>query len=493
MAIMPAVFAGEGAETDEERRQRLARAMPAVAQPISAPSASPSTMPPVPASAPRSNAFATPLEGRAKELATGATVQPRMPAVPPTAAPPAPELGPPPLPAVPGGPRVIPGAPARPASIAGSETPPMPPVPVQPAQAAQPPELHGWKKVLDVIGSMFPIGRAIETAIPGTPQNFNMKQAMEAARTETGQKLERGRQEIAANEPDLHRRNIESEISARGDKDAQALAKIGMKRDENGGIVPDENSEIYKGQQAKILTAEETAKNLNALRQAQTELAQARTEVENAKNDPDSPAYKQAQQKLAMAQRAHEVAAANLGLHQQEFANKLKEQELVKPSGQTQSRGSAARSALDVIPHLEKLTLEQAKNMGPIVGRIARGEIAIGNVEPAVAELYGAMKSFYALQPAVHGFRNAEFVKDFETAIGTLERNPEAFLAGVKGLRPTLEAVEKEGKTFHKRIVEGAGGGKGALSVAEAQDYLKKAGGDKAKAREMAKQDGRTF
>jgi hypothetical protein len=65
------------------------------------------------------------------------------------------------------------------------------------------------------------------------------------------------------------------------------------------------------------------------------------------------------------------------------------------------------------------------------------------------------MKSFYALQPAVHGFRNAEFVKDFEHAIGTLERDPDAFLAGMEGLKPTLNAVAKEGKTFHKRIVEG--------------------------------------
>jgi len=64
--------------------------------------------------------------------------------------------------------------------------------------------------------------------------------------------------------------------------------------------------------------------------------------------------------------------------------------------------------------------------MGPLMGRLAKGEIALGDVDPAIAELYGAMKSFYALQPAVHGFRNAEFVKDFETALGTLERDPEA-------------------------------------------------------------------
>jgi len=49
-----------------------------------------------------------------------------------------------------------------------------------------------------------------------------------------------------------------------------------------------------------------------------------------------------------MAQEAHRVAAQNLALHQEEFKNRLSEQEFVKPSGQAASRGSAARSVLDL-------------------------------------------------------------------------------------------------------------------------------------------------
>jgi hypothetical protein len=445
-ALMPPINVSgfsPDAETDEQRRQRLARALPAVpatpAQPTSAPAASPGAMPPVPVAPSRSAASPAPSAGR-----------PTLPPVKPVAALVAPDLGHSALPPVPVN--------ASPTS-AVNPAPAMPPVPIQPAQA-QPPELHGWKKALDVIGSMFPIGRAIETAIPGTPQNFNWKQAMEAARTETGQRIAKNKQELEAapREEELHKRNVESEISSRGNKDEAALAKIGMKRDANGEIVPDEESEIYKGQQSKISSAEDTAKNINALRQAQTELAQARTEVEKAKNDKNSPAYKQAEQRLTMAQQAHAVAAQNLGLHQQEFENKLHEQDLVKPSGQSQSRASAAQAVLGLYPSLEVNVRKNAASMGPLMGRLARGKIAIGNVPPDVANLYAAMKSFYALQPAVHGFRNAEFVKDFETALGTLERDPEAFIAGMQGLKPTLESVAKEGKTFHKRIVEGEGG-----------------------------------
>lgn len=234
-------------------------------------------------------------------------------------------------------------------------------------------------------------------------------------------------------------------------KDEDALAKLGMKRDDKGEIVPDEGNPQYKALQAKIKDAE----GLESLRSAQVALTNAKTEYEKAKNDPNSPAFKIAQEKLNMAAQAHAVAARNLGLHEEQFANKLQEQELLKPSGQAESRGSAAKAVLDLIPDLEKNVRANAKEMGPLMGRINRGEVAIGDVSPPVANLYSAMKSFYALQPAVHGFKNAEFVKDFETALGTLERDPEAFIAGMQGLKPTLESVYREGRTSHKRIVEG--------------------------------------
>lgn len=329
------------------------------------------------------------------------------------------------------------------------------------------PELHGWKKVLNAIGSVSPLGRSIESAIPGSPENYNealnsaaVRAAKEQGITGTGLAQQKEQQEIQ-DEPgkrELARRNTESEITARGDKDSQQLAQHGLKRDPNtSAVVADEDSPVFKANQQKQQLAEETQKNVQSLRESQISLNDAKTEVEQAKNDPNSPAYKQAQQKLQMAQRAHDVAAANLGLHQAEFANKQEEQGLLKPSGQAQSRGSAAQSVLTLLPGLEASVRKNAGSMGPLMGRLAKGEIAIGDVPPDVAELYSAMKSFYALQPAVHGFRNAEFVKDFEHALGTLERDPEAFIAGMKGLKPTLESVRDEGKTFHKRIVEGGG------------------------------------
>lgn len=216
-----------------------------------------------------------------------------------------------------------------------------------------------------------------------------------------------------------------------------------------------------KGQTQKDLEAEKES-FAKPMHDSLIKLHDAQAAVEAAKNDPNSPQYKLAAQRLQEAKQEMAQRVEALNLHEAEFGNKVQEHGLVKPSGQAQSRASAAEAVLTLMPGLAKSVRENGEQMGPLMGRLARGEIAIGNVPPDVARLYGAMKSFYALQPAVHGFRNAEFVKDFETAIGTLERDPEAFIAGMEGLKPTMEAVAKEGKTFHKRIVEGQGDQGGA-------------------------------
>lgn len=302
---------------------------------------------------------------------------------------------------------------------------------------------------------------SVAALIPGTDINKagrteQARENMERAQTqETAQAAEKTRELHEENVADLAAQRLEETKKANESKDSASLAKQGLKRDDEGNIVADEESPIYKATQEKLKNADTMQKNLMEYRNSQKALTDARTELEKAKNDPNSPIYKQAQQRLAMAQVAHDVAAKNLELHEHQFENKLQEQELIKPSGQSQSRGSAAQAVLDLIPDLKTLVNKHREDMGPLMGRINRGEVSIGSVDPGVARLYSAMKSFYALQPAVHGFRNAEFVKDFESALGTLERDPDAFIAGMEGLKPTLESVAKEGKTFHKRVVEG--------------------------------------
>ena len=220
--------------------------------------------------------------------------------------------------------------------------------------------------------------------------------------------------------------------------------QLGLKKDAQGNFVPIPYEEMSPTEQAA-----------HDLKTNQAELADARSKAEQLKGDPNSPLYQAQLQRMQIAEQNAKNAAQRLGLSQEQFANKKTEQGLLKPSGQAQSRGSAADAALTILPDLENEIKANAANLGPIMGRIQRGEIALGDVDPKIAKLYASLNSFYALNPSIHGFRNYELVKDMPSLIGGLSRDPEATIAGLEGLKPTLESVAKEGKTFHKRIVEG--------------------------------------
>lgn len=308
--------------------------------------------------------------------------------------------------------------------------------------------LGGIARVGDVaVGTMFP---AAAELIPGTTLHHEALIGNQARAV--GNDLAVDTREAQANEQNARADALRNPPVKPAPQPNPAqiakLAQLGYRLGDNGELVQ--------------LSDEELSPELSAQRefqQAAKELKQAQTSLANSKNDPNSAAYKLEQAKVDAARERTQQAMQAIGLHEQQFQNKLHEQDFVKPSGQSQSRGSAAQSVLDTLPHVVDLIRKNGKEFGPIIGRINKGEIAIGSVSPQVAELYTALKSLYALQPAVHGFRNAEFVTDFEHAIGNLERNPEAVAAGIEGLKPTLQAVAREGKTFHRRIVEGEGGG----------------------------------
>lgn len=93
-----------------------------------------------------------------------------------------------------GAPAITPPKPVM-ATPATQSTPSLPPVNPPgvnvPGYQNGAPQLHGWKKAADVIASMFPIGRAVETAIPGTPQNFDLEQQKAMLRASKWQEAEK--------------------------------------------------------------------------------------------------------------------------------------------------------------------------------------------------------------------------------------------------------------------------------------------------------------
>src|SRR6185312_10993988 len=82
------------------------------------------------------------------------------------------------------------------------------------------------------------------------------------------------------------------------------LAQHGLKQDDQGNIVADENSPAYQQQQQR----EETLKAQADYMRAGVAVRKAQAEVDRQKGDPNSPAYKLAYQKLAVEQQGQAAA-----------------------------------------------------------------------------------------------------------------------------------------------------------------------------------------
>jgi hypothetical protein len=61
--------------------------------------------------------------------------------------------------------------------------------------------------------------------------------------------------------------------------------------------------------------------------------------------------------------------------------------------------------------------------------------------DPDLAGLQSELKTFAALQPAMHGFRSRSAQEAFENIIGDLQKNPDATIASIRGILKTAGAI----------------------------------------------------
>lgn len=231
---MPAVGLADAPETEEERRKRLAAA--------AMPPAGGSPAPPVKTP---SIDVARPLGDNATmpPVGTGAPAEMRANALEPSRTTPGFFSG------ADEHPHAVSGEGMPPAFYAGNSEQPHKPV-AQPANtmppvgpqtkayedlASQPrPELHGWKRVLDTIGRISPlgIGREIEQNIPGTPGNYDARLAGAAMRATKEQGIEKGQEGIS---DDRARQRREAAPQHVGQFTNDAGEETEVSRDPNSG------------------------------------------------------------------------------------------------------------------------------------------------------------------------------------------------------------------------------------------------------------------
>lgn len=187
-------------------------------------------------------------------------------------------------------------------------------------------DLHPWGSEDNHPGLGGKLAHALSWATGGT----NRRQAEEMGLAnslqallgqQAGEAAQKANTQYAEQRPELERLKYQQQHDIADQKNRTALARIDQKIDENGNIVPMEYSEMSPSHQA-----------MYDLRQSQQQLADtteeyraAQAEVERAKNDPNSPAYQFALQKLAVArqnaQAAGERAQAYMGRYLQSAFN----------------------------------------------------------------------------------------------------------------------------------------------------------------------------
>lgn len=92
---------------------------------------------------------------------------------------------------------------------------------------------------------------------------------------------------------------------------------------------------------------------------------------------------------------------------------------------------AALNSSAQLKDYLSKPEVRAA--IGPAMGRFKSLEQAAGAGDPVAVELVAMLKSYSALQPQIHGFRNVHFAQDIEKLLST-HQTPESLEAALRGI-----------------------------------------------------------
>lgn len=162
------------------------------------------------------------------------------------------------------------------------------------------------------------------------------------------------------------------------------------------------------------------------------------------------------------------------------------------PTADEQRRADLGKNLNENLDAYEDIVKRRPDLFGPIAGRKTALLMMTGSNDPDIAALRGIKEFAGMAAVGTHAMRNAQHVKTASDAMMNLYDEPAAILDATKG---PLSRARASVKTFTddvegQRVQDKA---TGALTLDEAKQYLQKAGGDKQKARDLAKKDGRTF
>jgi hypothetical protein len=220
----------------------------------------------------------------------------------------------------------------------------------------------------------------------------------------------------------------------------------GLKRDDQGNLVPLSYEEMPPEQQAQF-----------DLRRAQQDAATARAELDRSKNDPNSPAFKLAQGRLAVAQQNAATALQRLGLSAREFGFHQDQFYNPQPTATERQRGDLAQSAVDRVAEMRSILQKHPEFFGPGAGRAQKVATWLGSQDPDAQTYQSAARYLADHSAGIFGARG-EYIMNQLHSLTDPHFNPAALNAALDEAERTAQHFVKAG-TVHGRPTAPQGNG----------------------------------
>lgn len=244
------------------------------------------------------------------------------------------------------------------------------------------------------------------------------------------------------------------------------MRTAGFKKDEQGNIVPDEESLPYQKQKAA-----------NDIAHSTIELRKAQTEFEQMKGDPNSVQNQQIGQRLAIAKQTQDRMTGMMGAMQERADAQMINakagaygvgmdnkplpgamvtdegqpvgshfQSNVRPTGAQRGKGNMAESADQQINDMKSIVSTRPDVFGPVAGRKTDFSVWVGSQDPDAQRFRAARTIAGDHLAGTFGGRSETALAALDSAIGHFKDNPAAVTAGLNQLQEANRLFLEAGK-----------------------------------------------
>ena len=248
---------------------------------------------------------------------------------------------------------------------------------------------------------------------------------------------------------------LDSKESIANAQNAAALRAKGLKPnpdDPNGEPVPLDYDELTPAEQGKI-----------DLAKAQKDAADAKTQLDKFRSDPNSPQYQLAAKRLQIAAQNAATGAGKLGLDRNKYladyfgmdanGNALpgavrdengnpigpRMANATKPSADRLKRGDLANNAIDNLNDVAGIVNRRPDLFGPLGGRFTNTADMIGSDDPDISAVGTAIHNYALASNGAHGVRSQQAIEKTEKEIiNNFHRGPAGIMGGINQAKKSL-------------------------------------------------------